>query len=287
MINDFAVFILTHGRPDNVITLKSLNKSNYTGRLFFIIDNEDKTASRYIENFGVENVIIFDKKKYATETDNGNNFNEMRTILMARNACFDIAKKLQITYFLQLDDDYTSFEFRIPTNSGVIPRVKNIMPVFESYLAFFKQTECMSIAFAQGGDFIGGLVNKSNPCRGSYRFPRRKIMNSFFCSTERPFKFVGSMNDDVNTYLTLGSRGMLFLNIPVISLIQRTTQKQAAGLTDMYLRFGTYCKSFTTVMMAPSCSYVKMMNTTNSRLHHTIKWSNAVPCIISEKHKND
>jgi len=282
-VNDFAVFILTHGRPDNVITLKTLKKCGYTGRLYFIIDNEDKTAPRYVENFGAENVIIFDKKKVADECDEGNNFDERRTILMARNACFEIARKLGITYFLQLDDDYTSFLYRLINCKGL--EVKKINGVFASYLSFYMSTNCLAIAFAQGGDFIGGLVNKAKPYASSYRFPRRKVMNSFFCSTERPFKFVAAMNEDVNSYTTLGSRGGLFMNIPVIQLNQIQTQSQSGGITDMYIRFGTYCKAFTTVMMMPSCVKVSMMNTTNARIHHTIKWANCVPCIIPERLK--
>ena len=92
-MTDFAVFILTHGRPDNVITLKTLRKCGYTGDVYFIIDNEDKTADKYYQNFGTQFVKMFDKKKYADECDECNNFDERRTITMARNACFDIAKK--------------------------------------------------------------------------------------------------------------------------------------------------------------------------------------------------
>ena len=54
---DFAVFILTHGRPDNVKTLSTLKKCGYTGNVYFIVDNEDKTIDTYIKNFGSEFVI--------------------------------------------------------------------------------------------------------------------------------------------------------------------------------------------------------------------------------------
>ena len=33
---DFAVFILTHGRPDNVITFNTLKKANYTGKIYLL-----------------------------------------------------------------------------------------------------------------------------------------------------------------------------------------------------------------------------------------------------------
>ena len=108
---DFAVFILTHGRPDNVKTLRTLKKCGYTGKIYFIVDNEDKTIEQYQKNYGIENVKIFDKKAMADSIDEGNNFDERRTITHARNACFKIAKEIGITYFVQLDDDYNDFQF--------------------------------------------------------------------------------------------------------------------------------------------------------------------------------
>ena len=104
MDNNFAVFILTHGRPDNVKTYATLNKSGYTGEIYFIVDNEDKTIDKYIKNFGEHRVKVFDKKAMADKTDEGNNFDNRKVIIHARNACFYIAKELGIKYFIQLDD---------------------------------------------------------------------------------------------------------------------------------------------------------------------------------------
>ena len=40
MVRDnFAIFILSHGRPDEVFTVKTLQKVGYTGKYYFIIDN--------------------------------------------------------------------------------------------------------------------------------------------------------------------------------------------------------------------------------------------------------
>ena len=57
--NNFAVFILTHGRPDNIKTLKTLKNCGYTGKIYYIVDNEDKTIKNYQDNYGVDNVKIF------------------------------------------------------------------------------------------------------------------------------------------------------------------------------------------------------------------------------------
>ena len=55
----------------------------------------------------------------------------------------------------------------------------------------------------------------------------------------------------------------------------------------MYLKYGTYCKAFTTLMMMPSSVVVSMMGAVNPRLHHRIKWNNTVPKIISEDLKKN
>jgi len=277
---DFAVFILTHGRPDNVITLNTLKRCGYTGRIFFIIDNEDKTADRYYENFGRENVVMFDKKAYADQVDEGNNFDERRTITHARNACFDIAKKLGVTYFMQLDDDYTTFQYTTGKDGRYITSdigIKKLDRVFLAFLEFFKASGAKSVALSQGGDFIGG--DNSGIWKDQCK---RKAMNSFICSTERRFQFIGAMNEDVNTYTTTGSRGALFFTSALARLEQKETQSQSGGITDMYLKYGTYCKAFTTLMMMPSSVKVSMMGVVNPRLHHKIKWNNTVPKIISE-----
>lgn len=52
--NNFAVFILSNNRPDNVITFNSIRKAGYTGKIYIIIDNEDKMSDKYIKKFGKE-----------------------------------------------------------------------------------------------------------------------------------------------------------------------------------------------------------------------------------------
>ena len=113
----------------------------------------------------------------------------------------------------------------------------------------------------------------------------KKVMNSFFCRTDRPFKFYGKINEDVNCYILDGSRGGLYLTLTEISLEQLQTQSNKGGLTDIYLNLGTYVKSFYSVICMPSCAKVALMGNCNMRLHHKIKWNNCVPKIINEKYK--
>jgi hypothetical protein len=271
--NNFAVFILTHGRPNNVITYNTLNKCGYTGKTYFIIDNEDKTIDEYKKNFGEQYVKVFDKKAMADLIDEGNNFDDRRCPVHGRNACFIIAKELGIKYFLLLEDDYYYFGFRYEIGAKII---KNLNEIFIAMINFYKSTNIKSIAFSQGGDHIGGFSGIKL---------KRKCMNSFFCSIDRPFQFVGVLNDDVNTYTTLGNKGDIFFTFTNIQLDQKDTQNQKSGMTDFYLKFGTYCKAFTTVMMHPSGVKVSMMNSNHPRIHHAIKWINTTPMIIKQDFK--
>lgn len=284
MQNDFAVFILTHGRPKNVYTFDTLKKYGFKGRTYIVIDNEDKKADEYYHQFGKENVIMFDKKAIAKESDEFDNFNDRRAIIYARNSCFSIAKKLGITYFLQLDDDYTGFYYKLVVDEKPVnQQIKNLDAVINDTLAFYKTTTAKSIAFAQGGDFIGGIDNGA----GCFRFSKRKAMNSFFCSTERPFKFIGRINEDVNTYTNFQSKGNLFMTVQNVCIIQKQTQSNKGGMTELYLDSGTYIKSFYSVICSPNCVDINLMRTSNGRLHHSIDWDTAVPCIVSEDHKKN
>jgi hypothetical protein len=279
----FCAFILSNGRPDKVYTYKTIRNCGYTGKIYIIIDNEDKTANEYYKKY--ENVIMFDKNKISKTFDQFDNFNNKKSIVYARNFCFEIAKKLGYEYFVQLDDDYLKFEYRT-TKSGrlMVDYVKNLDSIFDSLVEFLKTTPSLTIALAQGGDFIGG-ANSSSFLRFEKDGLIRKAMNSFVCKTKRPFKFIGRINEDVNSYVSLGSCGKLFFTTHFASLVQNQTQKNKGGMTDIYLEGGTYVKSFYSVICSPSCVKVRGLNTSNKRLHHNIKWKNAVPVIIDEKYK--
>lgn len=159
--------------------------------------------------------------------------------------------------------------------------ILNLDKVLDALIDFKNKTGALAVALAQRGDFIGGKQN--NIVRGELL--KRKAMNSFICDTNMPFKFFGKINEDVNTYTLLGSRGNLFFQIPHVSLNQVATQQSNGGMTDIYLDSGTYVKSFYTIMYAPSCTKIRPMGSVYRRLHHSINWNNAVPKIIPENCK--
>lgn len=271
----FACFILTYGRPHNQMTYKSLLKYGYTGDIYFIIDDEDATGPEYRKLYG-DKVICFCKEDAAKITDRGDIIQKKNTVLFARNMCHKIAEDLGLEYFLELDDDYNSFEHRYPLGDVLKHKFPDSLDdVFDAWLDFLDRTKALCVCFMQNGDFIGGVY--------SWAAKRicRKAMNAFFCRTDRPFKFVGRMNDDVSTYVTLGNRGHLFFSCSNTCINQAQTQSQAGGLTEMYLENGTYMKSFYTVMMCPSAVKISTVRGSHARYHHKINWNKCVPKILS------
>ncbi len=287
MRDDFAAFILTHGRPDNVLTLRFLETGGYTGRVFLVIDDEDPAGPEYRDRYG-DRVLTFSKDEVDPLFDRYDNSPDRRSVVWARNACWGLARQVAARYFVQLDDDYYDPKFRRcgvrgggsePTYHGWTIRT-TLDDVFEAMIRFIAGTPAVTIAMSQGGDHIGGEGNANAATRLI-----RKAMNSFVCDAERPFRFVGRLNDDVNTYVTHGALGVLMFTHTDLQLDQLPTQSNPGGLTDLYADSGTYVKSFYTVIAAPSCVTVRTMGRHNLRWHHAVNWRHAVPKILHERHR--
>lgn len=298
---NFVALILTHGRPHSQVTVRTLERHGYTGDWYLVVDDEDDTLDEYRKTWGEDKVITFSKSEIGERFDEVDNSNERRTIFYARNASFDVAEKLGYKYFIQLDDDYDSFRWRmnpeIEYSSLMLSPVKEeqtLDKVFDAMLDYFISVPRMySLCMAQSGDYIGGGGSKMI----TDQF-RRKVMNSFICSTDRRFSFVGRINEDVNTYTSLAHQGYLFLTTAYVALNQKTTQQNAGGMSEMYKSLGTYHKTAYTIITHPSGAKFSVLYNTSAikgagkekdnsafRIHHKISWRNTAPLIIREEHK--
>lgn len=278
-----CVVILSHGRAGRVTTDKFLRKHGYTGDIWVVVDDEDPELSSYKKEFG-EKVVVFNKRKEQRLTDQYDNFTQRNTVTYARNASQRIMRERGFTHMLQLDDDYIYFGFRAIQKAAAktFPAL-NLDSVFNSFWDFLDESNVKCVAFAQGGDFIGGFNNPQ-----MWGDVKRKAMNSFFIRLDNPVTFQGRMNDDVNTYIVGGNKGEIFLTNPHFYLRQKQTQSNDGGLTDMYLSAGTYVKSMYTVMAQPSSVTVSILGTGDgARMHHKINWRNTVPKILSKKWKKN
>jgi hypothetical protein len=287
--DDVVAFILSHGRANNCVTWKTLKKIGFTGRVKIIIDDEDGQGDLYRKNFGEENVITFCKAEEMKRPCHADNFMTRATVLYARNATFRIAKEVGCKYFIMLDDDYSYFTFRREIGGKFTSLIvyHDFDRIVEAYIDFLEDSKAAVLCCAQNGDYVGG------PGSMAYKNPiLRKAMNVYFFKTDaEPYYFTGAQNDDVNTYVLANMRGRLVLTSTSLSMNQACTQTAEGGLTEMYRQFGTYTKSFSTVVVAPSCCQVHVLGspgknrTGHYRAHHRISWVHTAPMILSEKWK--
>jgi len=279
MQNDFAVIIPTHGRHDRVFTHDTLRKSGYTGDIYLLCDDEDDQLNLYKKKYG-KMVLVFSKDDYAGKFDKMDNFGNKACVVYARNAMWNAARSVGLTHFAVLDDDYTSIKYRITPDGGYHGKLmKNTDGVFAAYINFLKTSGVDTVCFAQGGDYIGGKDNSK--VKNGFKVSR-KMMNLYFFSADKPIEFKGTINEDLTSSVTEGQRGQIILTSLMSSVDQKETQSNAGGLTDIYLEVGTYVKSFYSVMAAPSCVKIASMGDGHLRIHHEVRWKNAVPKIIRE-----
>ena len=279
-MNNTAVFIPTYKRAKKVLTYKTLRDAQYDGKIYLIVSDDDPQIEDYKKQYPSE-VIIFSKEDARPFTDLCDNFENRKLVVFARNYMFKIAKDLNLDYFCVLDDDYDRFSFRRCFGEKLkgfkVLDIGRIIKACFSYLAKAPNLDCFT--WCQDGDFIGGTNSFDDIGR------KRKIMNGYFFKTDRPIRFMGSINEDLNASVYEGQRGKVFFTINDVSIHQLITQSNAGGLTEAYLDEGTYLKSFYSVIVAPNCVRVSSMGSKDLRIHHKVCWNKCCPKIIREIHK--
>ena len=278
--HNFAVIIPTYGRPTKVFTHKTLRRSGFSGDIYLLCDDSDASLAEYKKIYG-DKVLVFSKNDVIGTFDRMDNFDRRNVVVYARNAIYDAARSVGLKYIAVLDDDYTLLRFRVNskyeyTSAG---QMANADRVFEAFLNFLEDTQCSTIWFAQGGDFIGG---KGNIRLAINKTPLRKMMNLYFFDIDRPVEFMGTINEDLTASVAEGIVGRIVLTTPLVTIEQMATQSNTGGLTEIYLDLGTYVESFYSVMYAPSAVRVASMGTTSKRLHHLVSWKHAAAKIIRE-----
>lgn len=273
--DDFCVFVISHGKPTND-TYEQLMLLKCTYPIYIVIDDKDSKMDEYIKKYGKDNVCIFSKVEYAKKCDMFDNFDFDKVIIYARNACYDFAKKLGYKYFIEFDDDYNEFAFRFPGKKWIHMKKSDINKVLTLYVDYYeKHSQIKILAMMQGAD-ITGIVNGR---------PLRKTMNTLICSTDRRVVFNGRINEDVNSYTRGNQLGELFISFPHVTIHQRASQT-GNGMSKTYEKFGTYTKSFYSVIQCPSFVKISVLQSpTSYRIHHNINTRLGVTKVLSSMYK--
>lgn len=278
----YGVFILSHGRPDKQLTYTTLRREGYTGPIRIVCDDEDSTVEKYKKNFPGE-VLVFNKLDAIAKTETFYNQPYHKAVIYARGTLYDYSKELGWTHFIMMDDDYYHIYFKwnhyykevgLTRFKGM--EAQRLDELFDATFDLLACSPASTISYAQGGDTMGGSSGKAGT-----HFYSRKAMNSHFVDVSKPLQFRGFVNEDVNLYAEAPMNRFIFQSNRV-SVDPAHTQQYGGGATDMYLAFGTYVKSFMSVICAPSAVKVKMLG---PRIHHLVKTKNVAPVLISGRWK--
>lgn len=258
----YKIFIVSHGRPDRVFTYATLleygiDKNN----IAIVVDDSDLNVKDYKSKFA--EVYVMQNNKITLDAID--NIGDKNSVIYKRKFCYQLAEKLGYRYFLVLDDDYTGFYSMFKTGNFVSfssgyklkNKLDDVICYYFSLLDLNKNIK--TIAMGQSGDFY---------CKSFSLFPR-KVMNSWFCDTQKKIEFKGRFNDDVNTYLINNKIGNICISSMFFALRQKDTQKSKGGMTEAYLKYGTYVKSFYSVICSPSSVIVEFSKSVG-RIHHKI-----------------
>ena len=286
MINyNFAIFILSHGRAKNQVTLNTIrNKMSYSGKVYLVCDDQDDQLDDYKSLSGVDDVLIFNKQEAAKDTDTFGNFNNFGSVVFARNATWEFAKNLDLDYFLELDDDYSQFHFRYLKQTAVGPILKS-MPIkdFDTvvnvFLDFLSSVDNIySLSFAMPGDFIGGT--KSKMIRQGFK---RRCLNTFFCSTRRYFPWKSLVLHDLVASTLQNSIGHIFISCSKVGISQPGHAESAGGFTDLYKAYGYYHRSFYLFMAHPSSTEITLSTYPITKITHVMHEKYYSPQIIPQR----
>lgn len=285
MRDDFAIFICTHGRPNKQLTLEALKNCGYTGKIYLVLDDTDETIQQYLDIYGTENVIIFNKNYYinADKYDNGSNELHPKCIVYAKRAVEDIANQLNFKYFAIADDDITKFSLRYPVaNSAKRFKITDFDSVLSAYINVLS-CDVAAIGFGHVTSYCGG-ANSFSPENLSKRYlPYQFILRNGNTKVNWTSWFA---EDDI-TELSDGKIGKLWLVVPYV--MQETEPigdiNATGGMVDTYKKDNMFVLNFNVIRFCPQSAILRYKPGKLNRYVITRYYDRCFPQLISEEYK--
>lgn len=282
MRNDFAVFITTHGRADNQITLNTLQRLKYTGDWFLVVDDLDSQKDLYIEKYGQSRVLVFSKEQYVNKTDVCQVTPSYKAVVFARNAVEDLAVSMGYKYFMVVDDDVTNLRLRYENNDSLKSAKLDgcIDDILQCVVQYIEDTGVACVTFGFTNTYRGGV-------EGVKRFTSRNRLCAelFIRNVSKPVQWRANFVEDLITSIDLGIRGdVCFQFVPIQLELCMSEGKQRGGMSAAYNETGRFKFYSMPAMIYPNCVSVAFDGVkwkTRTRAEYT------VPKIISSRYRKE
>lgn len=282
MRDDFALFILSNGRPDEQLSLNLMLDHGYTGDWYILCDNLDETLDRYKEIYG-DKVIVFNKEEWGEKTDTFGNEKDMRSVVYARNASMHIAREMGYKYMAQFDDDHQKYVIRYEDEGslrtgGIGKRMNEIVNAFVGYL---ENSPVGTLTFGYGAPYIGGLNGEFSKGLGT-----SWVYSTFFIDLEYDFEFRGLHVEDYIFVSDYMKRGIPMYSVYDIQMSTFSRGSNAGGLQDIYDSSSDYEVAFYALMNEPKAVEVTL-KTANNKFATTQRPATRTPKVLNERWRKD
>lgn len=258
MRDDFAIFILTHGRPNNQRTLETIRREGYTGKVYLVVDDLDKTFGEYKHLY--DNVIVFDKMKYVDKTDCGLSEPKINFAVFARNAIEDIAKDMGYKFFGMFDDDLERLRFRYEEDNHLMSvEISDLDSVIDAVIEYMEDCNIATTSFAPVPVFIGGLtrLRQRNLDNGKLR----ECFNVVFRNSSFDVTWGLNMHEDRITSMMCGRKGQIWQMLLFIQMdLGELFGKEEGGNSSVYREMDKFQQVFFPTLVFPDSIYVSYYN---------------------------
>lgn len=219
MRNDFAVFITSYKKANDIVTIDSLLNAGYTGDWYVIVEDNDPELEEYKNSIPKEKLLLYNKKEQSKYYDSYDNFHILNTNLNSLSVVSYFAKKLGYKYFYIAEDDYEGFYYkkRIIKNKVVFKKLKNIDDIFEISIDFLNSNDkinCLSFTpiktttIGNADFFSDSFFNYLN-------------YNGWLCDIDKPIKFKGTICNDTLTFMNNYKQGHMSFTLNYIKNIHK------------------------------------------------------------------
>lgn len=276
MRDDFAFFIVSHGRPHNQATLEQILGAGYTGDWYIVCDNLDSTLPQYKEKYG-EHVLVFDKEQWAEKTDTFESKRDLRSVVYARNASIALAQELGYKYMAQFDDDQKRFTIRYEDGDQLKSQVvdSGMDEIINAYVQILEDTRIDIISMGNGMNYIGGLSGAFKKRMGTW------LYSTFFLKVDAGIEFRGLHNEDYILTSHYAKRGMSLYNIFDVQATDLLRGTNEGGLFDIYQATSSYQIAFYAILECPDSTMIRTDELGQSHISQYQKFR--IPRLLNEK----
>lgn len=274
-----AIYICTHGRPDKQITLKALRDAGYSGNIYLVLDDEDKTRPAYHDNLGMcDDFVFFNKQAIIDCTNTTSCPPNRKTILYAKNACEIDAKRIGLDVFAICDDDIPGFRYRYVEDGSCksLKIAQNMDAIIESHFQYIIDADITATSFGMAQFYFAGENCFSPESMLKWRVPYTFV----FRNASHEVNWVSDYGEDITTAIECANQGKFMMASPFVQMNLSPMGVGEGGMVELHkdtFRLAEYGHVWHPV--SEQIRYYK------DHWMSTIKRESAFPMLISSKHK--